>query len=404
MTHASLFSGIGGPEVAAAMMGWRNAFHCEINPFGRAVLDYWFPDSTSYEDITKTDFREWRGKIDVLTGGFPCQPFSYAGKRGGGQKTHVTSGRRCSALLTKSGPLGSLVKMLLESPQWSKAGYYLRWEARRLYSERWTEFSDTDCVSPSPSNASAATLRVSDIPSSRCLFQLRLSELPIDETESSSLPIMIPTPRTCSAMAASLNTKGNLEGNRAPNLETVVGRMLLPSPRVSDMKGGTTKPRKDTGRVRDDRLDNMAALGLLPSPTARDYKNPSSPDGARIARKVSQGWTIELNDLAAMRILPTPSARDWKPPYNEDAMIRKDGMVRDDMLSSLPTMLGLKERGGITFRLSPLFTQEMMGFPFGWTELPFLPQCNPRITEIPIASATTSGAGAQNRSKHTETP
>ena len=83
MTHASLFSGIGGPEVAASMMGWRNAFHCEINPFGRAVLDYWFPESKSYEDITKTDFREWRGKIDILTGGFPCQPFSYAGKRGG---------------------------------------------------------------------------------------------------------------------------------------------------------------------------------------------------------------------------------------------------------------------------------------------------------------------------------
>ena len=83
MTHASLFSGIGGPEVAAAMMGWENAFHCEINPFGRAVLDYWFPESKSYEDITKTSFKEWRGRIDVLTGGFPCQPFSLAGKRGG---------------------------------------------------------------------------------------------------------------------------------------------------------------------------------------------------------------------------------------------------------------------------------------------------------------------------------
>ena len=65
------------------MLGWDNVFHCEINPFGRAVLEYWFPESKSYEDITKTDFTEWRGKIDVLTGGFPCQPFSYAGKRGG---------------------------------------------------------------------------------------------------------------------------------------------------------------------------------------------------------------------------------------------------------------------------------------------------------------------------------
>lgn len=83
MTHSSIFSGIGGPEVAAAMLGWDNAFHCEINPFGRKVLEYWFPESKSYEDVTKTDFSEWRGKIDVLTAGFPCQPFSYAGKREG---------------------------------------------------------------------------------------------------------------------------------------------------------------------------------------------------------------------------------------------------------------------------------------------------------------------------------
>ena len=83
MRHASLFSGIGGPEVAAAMLGWENVFHCEINEFGRKVLEYWFPESDSYEDITKTDFRKYRGTIDVLTGGFPCQPFSYAGRRGG---------------------------------------------------------------------------------------------------------------------------------------------------------------------------------------------------------------------------------------------------------------------------------------------------------------------------------
>lgn len=80
MRHASLFSGIGGPEVAAAMLGWANVFHCEINPFGRRVLEYWFPESESYADIKSTDFTKYRGRVDVLTGGFPCQPFSYAGR------------------------------------------------------------------------------------------------------------------------------------------------------------------------------------------------------------------------------------------------------------------------------------------------------------------------------------
>ena len=85
MTHASLFSGIGGAEIAATQMGWSNLFHCEINPFGRRVLEYHYPNSTSYEDITKTDFTSWRGRIDILTAGFPCQPFSLAGQRRGAE-------------------------------------------------------------------------------------------------------------------------------------------------------------------------------------------------------------------------------------------------------------------------------------------------------------------------------
>ena len=84
-THASLFSGIGGAELAASWLGWDNVFHCEIQEFQRKVLEYWFPNSISYEDITKTDFSRWRGHIDVLTGGFPCQPFSVAGKRKGAE-------------------------------------------------------------------------------------------------------------------------------------------------------------------------------------------------------------------------------------------------------------------------------------------------------------------------------
>ena len=83
MTMASVFSGIGGEMVAATMMGWDVEFFCEKNPFGHKVLSYWYPNAEKYEDITTTDFSKWRGKINVLTGGFPCQPFSYAGKRKG---------------------------------------------------------------------------------------------------------------------------------------------------------------------------------------------------------------------------------------------------------------------------------------------------------------------------------
>lgn len=83
MTHASLFSGIGGFDLAAAWAGWTNVFNCEIDPFCRRVLKYHFPESEQYGDIKTTDFTVWRDCIDVLTGGFPCQPFSLAGKRKG---------------------------------------------------------------------------------------------------------------------------------------------------------------------------------------------------------------------------------------------------------------------------------------------------------------------------------
>lgn len=83
MIHGSLFSGIGGFDLAAEWMGWENAFHCEWNEFGQKILKYYWPNAKSYEDITKTDFTIWRGKIDILTGGFPCQPYSVAGKRKG---------------------------------------------------------------------------------------------------------------------------------------------------------------------------------------------------------------------------------------------------------------------------------------------------------------------------------
>lgn len=81
LRHGSLFSGIGGFDLAAEWMGWDNIFHCEWNEFGKEILNYYWPKSISYEDITKTDFNIHRGRIDVLTGGFPCQPYSQAGKR-----------------------------------------------------------------------------------------------------------------------------------------------------------------------------------------------------------------------------------------------------------------------------------------------------------------------------------
>jgi DNA (cytosine-5)-methyltransferase 1 len=83
MKHGSLFSGIGGFDLASEWMGWENVFHCEWNPFGKKILKHYWPKAESFEDITKTDFTKYANTIDILTGGFPCQPYSTAGKRKG---------------------------------------------------------------------------------------------------------------------------------------------------------------------------------------------------------------------------------------------------------------------------------------------------------------------------------
>ena len=83
MTHGSLFSGIGGFDLAAQWMGWENVFHVERDEFCRQVLNHHFPESQSFDDVKTFDATPFRGRLSVLSGGFPCQPFSAAGKRAG---------------------------------------------------------------------------------------------------------------------------------------------------------------------------------------------------------------------------------------------------------------------------------------------------------------------------------
>ena len=428
MNHASLFSGIGGAEVAASMMGWQNLFHCEIQEFPRKVLDYWFPNSESYEDITKTDFtKSMFSQEDSPANLSP----SLAEER---ERTiTATSGHRCFERYGRYTPLGSLVKTLMESRRWWSPAKSLRWDAQTIFSKRITY---TERKADSPSTKSVQTSKPKDIPSNRLLFQLVPSEHRTEETESGLLPTvqtqglkqfnkkgktefvpldLLPTPNAMDI--AHKDMEINERGRRNPKkgktdhslgLEDMAVAQLLPTPTALDKGGGRINKSLSPNAAERPTLALAARKGLLPTPCsieATKYTKTINPNS-----QMGQG----LTSLAVNGLLPTPTAMEVKHSNRVKGLkeqgakgmySRKNGALRPNGLTDFldfhylltpmaadgmranMNMQALKNHnkekanlseqiahkvGGGTSQLNPLFVEEMMGFPLMWTALPFL--------------------------------
>jgi DNA (cytosine-5)-methyltransferase 1 len=81
LRHVSLFSGIGGIDIAAERAGFTTVLFCECDPYCQAVLRKHWPGVPIIDDVRKVNRESVNGGIDLISGGFPCQPVSCAGKR-----------------------------------------------------------------------------------------------------------------------------------------------------------------------------------------------------------------------------------------------------------------------------------------------------------------------------------
>ena len=83
MNHLDLFSGIGGFSLALEKVGFKTIAFCENDPYCRLLLQKHWKGVTIHNDIKKLEAKDIKEPIDILTGGFPCQPYSVAGKQKG---------------------------------------------------------------------------------------------------------------------------------------------------------------------------------------------------------------------------------------------------------------------------------------------------------------------------------
>ena len=262
----------------------------------------------------------------------------------------------------------------------------------------------TSCERPLPLNASAQTLKVTDMSSSRCLFRLVPSEPPTDETGClSSEGVFMPTPNASDCHNQNTANDHDLKKGylRGVAVDMYKKGMLLPTPQMQDYNTGisqeakkaTLERYKDKGVIPSGTymLRQLAIEGKLPMPQGMLLPTPTAIEGVKYTNTWNPNSQMgqSLSAMAGSGMLPTPIAGPAITVTLESERIanHKNPNLENVMAKELQSMSTYApSTDGKPSRLSPLFTEEMMGFPLMWVTLPFLSQSGAPKPSKPTAT------------------